>query len=111
MKGIEKIIKIGDKEVKMRASAASPRIYRNVFGGSDMFAEVEKFKIARETGGNYSFEVVENMAYLFAYQADENIPDIETWLDGFGITELYEAMPQILELWEQNTETKSKEKK
>ena len=110
MKGTTKTVMIDGIEVPMRASASSPRTYRNVFG-KDLFFELDKLRKAYENGGEVDLEIIENMAYLFAYQANEDIPDIDTWLDQFGMTAIFEAMPQILELWGENAETKSEEKK
>jgi hypothetical protein len=110
MKGINKIIKIDGIEIPMRASASSPRTYRQVFG-KDLFMELDKLRNAYANEGEVDLEVIENMAYLFAYQANEEIPDIDTWLDQFGMTAIYEALPQILELWGENEKTNSKEKK
>jgi len=110
MKGINKIIKIDGIEIPMRASASSPRTYRQVFG-KDLFMELDKLRNAYANEGEVDLEVIENMAYLFAYQANEEIPDIDTWLDQFGMTSIYEALPQILELWGENEKTNSKEKK
>ena len=110
MKGINKIIKIDGIEIPMRASASSPRTYRQVFG-KDLFMELDKLRNAYANEGEVDLEVIENMAYLFAYQANEEIPDIDTWLDQFVMTSIYEALPQILELWGENEKTNSKEKK
>lgn len=110
MKGIEKVITIDGIEIPMRASAASPRIYRTVFG-KDLFVELDAVRTAYEENKEINLEVIENMAYLFAYQANEEIPNIDEWLDQFGMTAIYEAMPQIFELWGENEKTTSKAKK
>lgn len=110
MKGVNKTVTIDGIEIPMRASASSPRTYRQVFG-KDLFMELDKLRNEYANDGEVDLEVIENMAYLFAYQANEEIPDIDTWLDQFGMTAIYEAFPQILELWGENEKTKSKEKK
>jgi len=110
MKGIERTVKIDGIDVPMRASASSPRTYRNVFG-KDLFIELEKLRESYEKKEDIDLEILENMAYLFAYQANEDIPDIDTWLDQFGITAIFEALPQILELWGDNEKSNSKAKK
>lgn len=110
MKGVNKTVTIDGIEIPMRASASSPRTYRQVFG-KDLFMELDKLKNEYANDDEVDLEVIENMAYLFAYQANEEIPDIDTWLDQFGMTAIYEALPQILELWGENEKTKSKEKK
>ena len=110
MKGINKIITIDGIDVPMRASAASPRIYRTVFG-KDLFLELTKLRDAYENNNEFDLEIVENMAYLFAYQANEDVPDIDEWLDQFGIAAVYDALPEIIALWNENEESSSKAKK
>ena len=47
-------------------------------------------------------EIFENVAYIMAYHADHSIPGtIDDWLDEF---EMYQVLPEILELWGANTE-------
>ena len=110
MKGINKTIPIDGIDVPMRASAASPRIYRTVFG-KDLFMELNKLQEAYNKGEDIDLEVIENMAYLFAYQANEEVDNIDEWLDQFGISAIYESMPQILALWNENEQSSSKAKK
>ena len=110
MIGITKIVKIDDIDVPMRASGASPRLYRQVFG-KDLFSELMKLKEAYSNEGDIDLEILENMAYLFAYQANEEIEDIDAWLDKFGMTSIFEALPEILGVWEENAESTSEAKK
>ena len=117
---MEKIIKFGEKEVKMRASAMLPRLYRSKFG-RDMIVDISKlqkdFEKNKKNGDDLpitSLELFENIAWLMAYVADkENTPETpEKWLDGIeGLFSIYEIFPQIMELWELNTMTTSIPKK
>ena len=109
--GINKVINIGGIEVPMRASAATPRTYRQVFG-KDLLVELQIIKNAYENGEPIDIEVIENMAYLFAYQADpEGVKNIDEWLDQFGMTDIYNAFEDIMTLWGGNAETTSEAKK
>jgi len=55
----------------------------------------------------------ENIAYLMARHADpEAVPDsVDAWLDGFETFSIYQVMPVIQELWEENLRTPNEPKK
>lgn len=125
---MEKIINIGGKDVKMRASALVPRMYRFKFGRDilrDMTSLKKAFKKRNELPEDATDEqkeeaalseieltIFENVAYIMAKHADPTIPDDpDEWLDGFEMFSIYEVFPQILEMWELNNATTSKPKK
>lgn len=112
---MEKTIKIGNKEVKMKATASTPKRYRNMFN-RDLLVELQKIAshIDVNTGafiGEVDFDVVENLAYIMAKQADDGIAEIEDWLDMFEPTDVYNAIPQILSVWNNSQETLSTPKR
>ena len=55
----------------------------------------------------------ENIAYLMARHADpEAVPDsVDAWLDGFETFSIYQVMPVIQEMWEENLRTLNEPKK
>lgn len=56
--------------------------------------------------------VIENLAYIFAKQADDNVPNnIEDWLDQFEPNAIFEVMEEIINLYNANAETLSKTEK
>lgn len=60
----------------------------------------------------FSLEMFENIAYVMAKHADSTIPDSpEEWLDNFGTFSIYQVLPQLIELWELNTQTEIQSKK
>lgn len=125
---MEKIIVIDGKEVKMKASALVPRLYRFKFG-RDMIADMNKLRKAYEKAANVAEEateeekkdaqlsvmdltIFENTAYIMAKHADNNQPDNPNdWLDQFNMFSIYEVLPHILELWNLSTATTSMPKK
>lgn len=125
---MEKTIIVDGKEVKMKASALVPRLYRFKFG-RDMIADMNKLKKAYEKAASLSDEateeekqdaqlsvvdltIFENTAYIMAKHADKNQPDNpDVWLDQFNMFSIYEIMPHILELWNMTTATTSIPKK
>ncbi len=108
---LTKIIMIDGKEVKFRASAAVPRLYRTYFG-RDIIRDIQKLeKSTVEIKGGKKpeyeigdLEVFENVAYIFARHGDpENVPKtVEEWLDEFNTFSIYTVLPELLELWGMN---------
>jgi len=117
---MDKIIKIDDKDVNFRATARTPRLYRSLVG-RDMIVDMNKLQKAysdknKNEIANFDIldlQIFEDTAYVMAYQANpemkEKTPD--EWLDTFDMFSIYEILPQILELWVQNTKTTSSAKK
>lgn len=114
---MERIISVGGNDVRMRASALIPRMYRFKFRHdliSDMHQLEQKYKKAlslkedstEEEKKEAQFSAVdltifENVAWCFAKAADGSIPDSpEEWLDSIdGVFPVYEVLPQVIELW------------
>ena len=122
---MERLIKIGGAEIRMRASALIPRLYRFRFGRDlikDM-AQLEKaYKKAVSVQEDATDEekreaqlstldltIFENVAWVMAKNADPNVPnDPDEWLDSIdGVFSIYEVLPNILELWTIGLETTS----
>lgn len=127
---MEKTVVIDGKEVKMRASALVPRLYRFRFARdmiSDMRQLQKSFKKTTSLPQDATEEekqdaqlsvmdltIFENVAYIMAKHADtKNVPSsMEEWLDGFdGVFSIYEVLPVILELWGLSNQTTSISKK
>lgn len=117
-----KDIIVGGKTVRMRATAAIPRLYRIKFR-RDIMKDMQKLQKAAGDTEEYTvddLEMFENIAYIMAKHGDVdsdgnvigNVPDsVEDWLDAFETFSIYEALPQIIELWGMNIETESTSKK
>ena len=123
-----KTLNIDGKEVKMRASALIPRIYRFRFG-RDMIQDMNSLRKAwkkvtelpedatEEEKEEAQFSVMdltifENVAYVMAKHGDPSTPDsIDKWMDQFELFSIYEVLPEILKLWNLNTAQTSTPKK
>ncbi len=127
-----KEITIGGKIYKFKSTAAIPRMYRMKFN-RDIFVDMERLardmedsekkqgaeRETTETGdkGNSSLpisslEMFENIAYLMNKHGDPSQPsDINEWLDQFDTFNIYEILPEILELWNLNNKGTSVSKK
>lgn len=123
-------VNIGGKEVRMRASALIPRLYRVQFGRdmiSDMRQLIKSYNRAVKALGKDVTEeqrqdaqlsmmdltIFENVAYMMIKHAGEDVPPTpDEWLDSIdGIFSIYNVMPTILELWGENQKTTSIPKK
>lgn len=112
-----KVINMDGKEVKMRATASVPRLYRIKFG-RDIMKDMQKLQESASKAKEQEFtiedlEIFENVAYIMARHGDpENTPsDINEWLDQFETFSVYTALPEILELWGLNTRSEVESKK
>lgn len=121
---MERTVKVDGREVRFRASAAIPRMYRLKFRRDILqdMSEIQKaIQAAQESGGEETgsplpleaLTVFENVAYLMARHADpEGVPgSVEEWLDGFGTFSIYTVFPVIQELWAENLQTLNTPKK
>ena len=108
-----------DVQVKMKADASIPRLYRIKFK-RDIFKDLgalqsrlEKTKTKGEQLGALDLEMFENVAYLLTKHADpDNVPsDPDEWLEQFAMFSITEILPEILELWGLNMQTTSVPKK
>ena len=108
-----------DVQVKMKADASIPRLYRIKFKRDifkdlgDLGSRMEKAKTDGEQLSAFDLEMFENVAYLLAKHADpDNVPsDPDEWLEQFSMFSITEILPQILELWGFNMQTMSIPKK
>lgn len=132
---MKKILTISGVECVFRSSAAVPRMYRIKFG-RDIFIDLqnlkkqidiqerlkeEKQKEAIEKGIEYqeeselpisSLEMFENIAYIMHKHGDANQPgNIDEWLEQFETFDIYEILPEILELWNLENKQMSSQKK
>ena len=107
---MERTVKIGGKDVRMQASAATPVFYRRKLN-RDVLVDLAPFMAGKEMA---DFSVFENLAYIMAKRADpEGVPDdIVDWLDQFdSATAIFDALPEIMALWVATQQTTSTAKK
>lgn len=125
---MEKTITVDGREVRMKASALVPRLYRFKFGRDMMrdMAQLQKVytkaaslpedatdeERAEAQLSMVDLTIFENLAYIMAKHADSSLPDTaEEWLDSFSMFSIYEVLPEILELWGMSCGTTSTLKK
>lgn len=111
---MERTIKIGNKEVKLKSTAKTLRLYRNTFD-RDLLVDMQYLtkRVAENKSINdEDLEIFECVTFVMNSQADENIPKtIGEWLDTFEAMDIYKACPVILEMWNSSTKTHECSKK
>lgn len=125
---MDKVLTISGKEVGLRATALTPRLYRHKIG-RDIIQDMSQLQKAFSKAAQISkdatdeereaaqlsvmdLEIFENVAFIMARQYDQNIPDtVEAWLDEFDTFSIYEIFPVILDLWNLNNKATAKPKK
>jgi hypothetical protein len=116
---MDKIVTIDGKEVKFRATARTPRLYR-VLIGRDMIQDMNKLMKAYERKKKndddldiIDLQIFEDVAYAMARHANPDMEEktADEWLDTFQMFSIYEVLPHIIELWALNTKQTSTPKK
>lgn len=107
------VINIGGKDVPMKANAATPIRYRQVFG--ENILPYFMGKASEEDAA----EMVGRLAYIMARSADGtnmstlNQEDYISWLEGFGALDFLDGQTasEILDIYQKNGETQTELKK
>lgn len=117
---MDKIVRIGDKDMGLRATALTPRLYRFKIG-RDMIVDLKNLaknyaKAKDDEDAQLSvtdLTIFENVAYIMAKQYNPDLPSTpDEWLDSMDeVFTVYELLPDILELWQLNQITTSAPKK
>ena len=113
---MERVIKIGDKEVKLRSSAATYIKYRRVFK-EDLFKTLQEMtKEIGEDGDipDGAVAVLLQAAFIMAGQADPKLTnDIDTWLEQFELMDTVNGIQGVFEMLmgDQATIDEAKKKK
>ena len=121
---VTKMIEICGIPCVFKSSAAVPRMYRFKFR-RDIFVDfkrisdsMDKRKQGEEADEDVEslppevLELFENIAYIMHKHGDPKQPsDIDEWLEQFDVFDIFTILPEILALWNLNTEQMSKAKK
>ena len=107
-----------DKKYRDNFSADGTAYYRLKFQ-RDIYkdlAQLEKAVSSNDEGESsldmFSLEMFENIAYIMAKHADNNILDNpEDWLDEFSTFSIYQVLPELIKLWGLNVQTQVESKK
>jgi hypothetical protein len=110
---MEKVIEYEGRQLKFKATGATPIYYKNKFGGDLL---VDMANVTNNSQGDTippdTLEKFGQIAYIMHKQGDPEQPDdFLEWLDQFEMFSIIEILPEILELWAMNSKQTSKPKK
>ena len=114
---MEKTLNIDGKDVKFKSTAGTLMRYRMNFGRDLIkdIAKLEKRYKSVENGEDefeiYDLEMFEKIAWSMAKTADNNIADIENWLDEFESFSIMVILPEIMDLLIANMKQEQESKK
>lgn len=116
-----KVIDLPDgKQIALRSSAATPILYKNQFG-TDFFAdmirmakvfgamdtdeledaaEIDLTKVSYETINEMNLTTMYQIIWVFAKNADQNIPEMTNWLlslDSLPLNDVMEVLGDMME--------------
>lgn len=116
---MEATIRIDGRDVRFKATAAVPLLYRRKFN-RDLIQDIQSVAKAMEgkeaTGENlplHALTMFECMAYIMAKHAEPAMEadSPEEWLEGFSTMSIYAVFPVIQALWTGNLERLEESKK
>lgn len=116
---METTVRIDGRDVKFKATAAVPLLYRRKFN-RDLFRDIRDvatvMKGKKDTGSDlpvHTLEIFENLAYIMSKHAEpDTVSDSpEEWLDGFSMMPIVAIFPVILDLWSGNMDGLEESKK
>lgn len=114
---MEKTLNIDGKDVRFKSTAGTLMRYRMNFGRDLIkdIAKLEKRYKSVENGEDefeiYDLEMFEKIAWAMAKTADNNIKDIEKWLDDFESFSIMVILPEIMDLLIANMKQEQESKK
>lgn len=91
---MKRTIEIDGKEITFKATARTPLLYKQ-WVGRDLFLDIQHIQTDKES----ALDVLGDLAYVMAKQADPTIGDIDEWFDQFGMFSIYMALPQLQDMW------------
>ncbi|MGA3675633.1 hypothetical protein [Lysinibacillus agricola] len=98
----EKIVKIGDKDVKFKVTGQTPLMYMAMFTGSDFLKDFMTIEKAQAKGEALESLTFYKIAYCLAKKGDSEIPNIDEWLesfeDGFPVFEVFSELMPLIQL-------------
>ena len=101
-----KKVKYRVKTIELTANALLPRKYRSVFG-RDLVTDMQK--MAKDNADTTSLE---NLLWIMLRDAGEDVGDnVEEWLESMEMLDVYQILPDVLDLWIANQHTTSTPKK
>lgn len=109
---MRKTINIAGKDVELKATASTIRKYRNWFD-RDLIVDFKKLQKSIAEGVEVTtdvIEVIQDLTYVMAKQADPSLPGIEDWLDSFEAFPVQDFAADVVTLWASSLQVKVESK-
>ena len=112
---MQKVINVGGKDITFKATASTPLRYRERTG-RDLLRDLFSISAASSQGGAVDMSkvdtnIITELAYTMAKQADPDLPEYVDWLDEFEPFDVINACGEILTLWGMSQKQLEKSKK
>lgn len=104
---MKKTVNIGDKKVALEATGFTTVQYRNVFPGRDIIRELIEIEEA-DDADEIDTGIYERLAYAMSEAPEDGI-SFADWMKQFGPIDVFMASQEIMDVWNGNAETQSKE--
>ena len=83
---MEKVIKIGEQDIRLRSSVLTIITYKNTFG-SDLFNDVQNLKISKKNGGKDLTNVIQTLfQIIYALHKPFTKQSFDEFLNDFDFT-------------------------
>lgn len=113
---MRRVVKIGEKDLDLLATATTPIRYKSVFGGDVMVAITQIHDGKREIVE--AIDIITQLAYIMNRQAEcskevlakLSKEDFLDWLEDFGSMAFINAAMDIMDVYLETTESKSQPK-
>lgn len=116
---MEKILVIDDRTIRLKFTTGTLVRYRNNFQ-RDMLTDMIELNSKMEKKSEdetqlialENMEMFEKMAWAMAKTADNDIPDLEQWLDQFNLLDfMHQLLPKVVEIMTLGLQQRNKEER
>lgn len=108
---MERVIRIGTRDVPMKATASTLTRYRNQYGRDliEDFVKIQKGVQEEHITGEV-IDMFVGLSHIMARQADPNIPpDPNDWVDEFDVFPIRDILIPVTSLWAESLGVRVKE--
>jgi hypothetical protein len=98
---MEKIIKVGEREINFKVSAMTPLFYKKMYE-RDLFTDIKNIVATTSYMEVYEFSL--DLSYCMAKQGDKDIASFDDWVSSFEMDDTHHVFSESMELWTKSVE-------
>lgn len=106
-------LNISGRSVRFKANALFPVKYKSETG-RDIFKDLKKLEgmqnLTVDNFGEFNIDVLYDIIYVLAWFGDKSIGERDEWLLSFDNFNVYEVLPQVMDLLTESLATTKKKK-